>query len=534
MQKIKNTARGAVLSLCLCALGVACSPDRLDLNPIDNHSAFTFWKKPEEARGYVVTLQSYLRGSYDNLFYYFGEARSGVYRDGVSADGSSLNDDWLRLSLLSQEKTIGNFGSLYGGIVTCNQYIQKLNELDLVTGAEKEYYLGIAHGMRAYYNFVLYRNYGEVPLRVDAQVYDGVFDPVKQYLGRAKGSEVFAHIKEDITKSLEYFGTQSGFNNYGHTKDTWSKATSEALAAEFYLWSAKVDMDDKPADESLLAQAKTHLKNLESNYGLALQPTFESIFSQKENAEIITAIKFREGENTNNFSMWTYQISGGQVNTGATFRADGTPWRDYLQIKRGGSQRREYHKNLYDIFDEADTRRDETFKVSYSKENGNLVFKGLHVSKNLGHINAQGNRVYDGDIALYRLPWVYLSLAEVANMEGNGSEVKKYIDLVRARAYGSAWDPATYGFTPGDFKTNELAILKEKDKEFVREGQRWYDVRRMTESKGGRHLVFIPEVNYTNPTKPILDEATESHKVFYPIEKNLLDRDPLLKQTAGY
>lgn len=47
-----------------------------------------------------------------------------------------------------------------------------------------------------------------------------------------------------------------------------------------------------------------------------------------------------------------------------------------------------------------------------------------------------------------------------------------------------------YGYKNSDYTTNELAILHEKDKEFIQEGQRWWDIRRMTLTKGGKHLVF--------------------------------------------
>ena len=52
--------------------------------------------------------------------------------------------------------------------------------------------------------------------------------------------------------------------------------------------------------------------------------------------------------------------------------------------------------------------------------------------------------------------------------------------------------------------------------------------------KGGKHLVFCKEANLKNNGVPILNEATESHKVLWPIEQNMLDKDPSIKQTPGY
>ena len=45
------------------------------------------------------------------------------------------------------------------------------------------------------------------------------------------------------------------------------------------------------------------------------------------------------------------------------------------------------------------------------------------------------------------------------------------------------------------FTDNELAIFNEKNKEFIQEGQRWWDLCRMTLTKGGKHLVFCKEAS---------------------------------------
>lgn len=104
---------------------------------------------------------------------------------------------------------------------------------------------------------------------------------------------------------------------------------------------------------------------------------------------------------------------------------------------------------MFTQFDETDTRLDATFMGSYrykDEENKTgFYLNGVHTIKNIGYINATGDRIMCGDYIFYRLPWVYLSLAEIANMEGNNADVEKYINLVRKRAYATNWDEATYG-----------------------------------------------------------------------------------------
>ena len=105
-----------------------------------------------------------------------------------------------------------------------------------------------------------------------------------------------------------------------------------------------------------------------------------------------------------------------------------------------------------------------------------------------------------------------------------------------------------------------MAILHEKDKEFVQEGQRWYDVRRMSISSAcgeTDHLVFHNEgsvaygLEVTENMKklspnlwsekeppsitvePILSKDL-AYRVLWPLSTSDLANDPELKQTPGY
>ena len=149
----------------------------------------------------------------------------------------------------------------------------------------------------------------------------------------------------------------------------------------------------------------------------------------------------------------------------------------------------------------------------------------------MGSLNAQGNRVYDGDFILYRLSWVYLALAEIANMESDNVNVERYINIVRNRAYKS--ETGSHIYKASDFLTNELAILHEKDKEFVQEGQRWWDLCRMKNAKDGIPLVFCNEGDIEGK-RAVLNQETEAYKVLWPLDNEILNNDSALEQTPGY
>ena len=118
-------------------------------------------------------------------------------------------------------------------------------------------------------------------------------------------------------------------------------------------------------------------------------------------------------------------------------------------------------------------------------------------------------------------------MAECEN--GLGNPCASYINQVRQRAYGENF--AGNEYVEGTYAENELAILQERDKEFVGEGKRWFDILRMHDADG-KSLVFSSSANYSGETGVL--PAAESHKVLWPLDKSAMNVNPLLEQTPGY
>lgn len=521
----------------------SCKKDILQLSPIDYYGSENYWKTPEHARAYIVGIHQHLRRQDWQHIMTFGELRGGAFSDKTtSSDAMTLQAGNIRMQNFSEEHHgVKVFGDLFGRITNLNLFIQRVDGIEGLPENEKNFYLAQVYGLRAFYYFELHRVYGGVPIRLGVEVVDGERDPNKLYLKRNSPKEVLDQVVADLNKSLELFGDNKSFNAFGlPAKNFWNKAATECLAADVALWSAKVTTHNAQADPSKIQVAKRHLLNVLNDYGLSLQNSFSSIFDtrNKGNSEIIFATQYLEGEASTSSSAFMYDLNTG--NAKGQIREDGTPFNNPFGIV-GGNQSYQYHDDLFLSYDVEDSRRLVTFFPAYSKkvyeETGKLELWGTFLAKNIGHINSAGDRIFDGDIIYYRLAWVYLALAEVANYEGDNAAVENYINAIRKRAYGENYAPAKHAYTAGSFTQNELAILREKDKEFVNEGQRWWDLRRMQFTKGGTHLVFKPEANFYQSgsgTQPILNEATEAYKVLWPINKGLIDNDPELYQTPGY
>lgn len=553
------------VALVATGMGMSSCADKLDLAPIDYYGAGNFWITESQAIGNIHVQMNSMRAKNADNFQTYGELRGGAYTlENTGSDGAMLNSIAIVGQNLSQTNPgMSNFGNYWGLISMTNLFIHNVENGNYFAKEDtKNYCLGMVYGMRAYYYFILYRNYGGVPLRLTPDVENGNFDANTLYRARATASETLAQIKSDIQKSLSYFGNQTTFNFNGAAKNAkyyWSKAATEMLAGEVYLWSAKVAVADQAVNPGDLATAKTHFQNVVNGYNLSLQPTFADVFSatNKQNSEIIFAYKYDENEATNGtLAAYNYGIVTGYT-IGTAYDSEGNLWDNPHQV---GStvQRYQFSNALYYQFDAEDSRRDVTFSASFHDQAATQL-RGTFVRKMLGNVSSKsGYRAYDADHPVYRLALAYLSLAEIANMEDNASDVEKYINLIRERAYGENWDVDVYGYKAGSFVENEVAILHEKDKEFVQEGQRWYDIRRMTTVKNGTatdHFLFQPEghvaygltitenmkeLNASSwddasalEVKPILDPSL-SYRALWPLATSDLNNDPELKQNPGY
>ena len=500
------------------------SCDALDLAPEDYFGSGNYWNNKAQVEGFMNGMHSQLRSNY-NMFYCLGELRGGTQRVGSSSQNTSLDYAILRTNTLSQDNPgFSNWFGLYSPIMQVNHFIQKVeNECDFLSEADRKAYLGQVYGLRALYYFMLYKTYGGVPIVTTVELLDGKVTADKFYVERATPEATMAFIKEDIGKSENYFGTEEVTNKYDKTM--WSKAATLMLKAEIYMWAAKVSINGYTASgRSDLETAKTALNGVIGKFQLLNK--FSDVFStaNRNNAEVIFTLHFADGEATNWGGMFLYQeaVFIGQVYD----RDDNKIETDTLNLKgTGGVFRHEYTEDFWKSYSDKDTRRDATFLEYYTQKNKEGF--GCVMLKAIGSINSNNNRIYDTDVIVYRYADALLMMAEIEN--GLGNPCADYINEVRERAYGSNYEANKY--TEGNYAENELAILQERDKEFVWEGKRWFDVVRMHDANG-KSLAFSATANYPSD-KPLLDPS-EEYKLLWPIDVNIMSVNPLLKQTPGY
>lgn len=511
-----------IFLITMIAIAASSCRKTLELTPEDYYGDGNFWQNEAQVTNFMVGLHNQFRGS-QFMFIRLGEMRGGSFSN-QDRQNTSLNElNIINQAIQESSAGVTSWAGFYNPILQLNLFIQKVEAIDFLATEKKNYLLGQAYAMRAYYYFHLLRTYGGVPLQLEPDVLKGgKIDAVVLRKARATETEVLTAIKTDVNKSITLFGAASAPAD----KSQWNPLAALMLKGEVYLWSAKVY--NTTAD---LAEAKLALNAIT---GTSLQANFADVFSygKKNNNEIIFAIRFRLGEaSMNGYSMLLYSsfnFSGlhykDSTGTGATLD-------DPLALGTGGGiQRYAYTFDLFQSYDVADKRRNATFydyyKVDKSTTPPTVTVRNTALVKFLGIIDANV-RNYADDWPVYREADRLLMLAEIVNAEnGNPST---YIKQIRDRAFGGAANDPT-PFVNGSKDANELAIFAERSKEFVFEGKSWYDLRRM--KYGSDPLV------YKSPNHPygVLDKNNpdQVYKILWPIEAGIWTNDPLVNQTPGY
>ena len=478
----------------------------LDYKPIDNFSASSFWGSQTEFEGFITAISDQFRSANaSNVLFNAGELRSGVF-EMATIDGSGiLNSEPLQNIYDADHPQFSTFGGYYGFIANINELIYRCNNTSVLSDKVKNGLLGMAYGYRAFSYFQMYRMYGGVVLRTEPDVILGNYEATLLYKGRSTAEETLNQIKEDIKTSLDYFA-QTDYVYKSSSKDYyWTKAATEMLAGEVYLWSGKVETGDHKANAADVATAATYFNNVINNYGFDLQDDFYSVWTTPHNKESIFSVCYSSENDGVYYKVPLHQLLWART-TGTSYlnywtNMDQEGWGHVKGVANRFGQwynketgksanieiwdqcnfgpcRYTYKNSLYYQFDENDSRinmfypmwnltqeeRDNgiNYLDNFDPKDGKHKLAGTFVCKFRPKI-PNGSTYYQMvvDMPIYRLAMAYLYAAECANYAGDNAAMVKYINKVRERAYGENWDENVYGYKAGDFKANETTLMRE-------------------------------------------------------------------------
>ena len=502
--------KNKILSLAIIASSMFSMTGCLDMTPVSSITDENMWTNEGQFNSFVYGVHSMLRDKDAHNMFILGELRSDIYSpesSGWTTESNKVQE--ITANILSEQRPgLSNYANLYVNINQINLFIKKANETSVLKPADKAYYLGTMYGMRAFYYFHLLRSWGSVVWQAE---------PSTSFEGNlakeaTPETEIMSNIKNDIKLSEESFANDYSFRS---DRSFWSKSATLMLKAEVYLWSSR-QMNGASSDAQVALDA---LKDIQANVSdLGLEKNFTDVFAydNKANNEIIFSLHNDIVESQLFNGSWRNNMVP-QQNTLKTFYASANG--DAFDLNFNGNIYYPMNIDIYNIYDDNDTRKEGTLKPVYEEQtDGSYTYKGCFAYKYTG-TTKQGDsyRTFADDYPVYRYADLLLLMSEAKSL--TGADPSAEINAIRERAYGSAYDEKTmaYGKMEGDDDGIDEVILRERLKEFMFEGKRWYDLRRF-----GKNFVM----KYTSL-------ENENH-LLWPLDKSTMTDNPALEQTPGY
>ena len=236
-----------ILTLFTCLFAViSCDKieDMLDATNYQKADSSSFPKTEKDAEQLInapyYTFYSLYNGSIfrTNLFRHM-IASDDVYGHGSESSTETSAAD--RLLEVSGEETNAPWIDYYKGLHRCNFAIEAISAMDdnLFTGDNKNWYLGQAHFMRAFYLWTLADKHETFPLTLTAEV---------DNLPNATVDEIYEAIAADLTEAIRLIPAKYGYSRENNQVGRATKYAAEALMGRVWLFYTGFYKKDKMAD----------------------------------------------------------------------------------------------------------------------------------------------------------------------------------------------------------------------------------------------------------------------------------------------
>ncbi|WCT14685.1 RagB/SusD family nutrient uptake outer membrane protein [Mucilaginibacter jinjuensis] len=485
-----------ILLLTAAIIGTLSSCKKLNENPDSVIVSSQFYKTASDANSAVNAVYSTLNSDPAGDFPLYGR-QLNLLTDNAGDDQiyspSNTNPDVRALGtetyISSNSRIQKVWQQLYYGINRANIAIDNIPAIQMDTATNARL-VRESKFIRALLYFNLVRLYGDVPLILHNPT---SIDLSSLQVPRTNIDTVYSQIITDLKAATNLPKSYTGANIGRATG-----GAAHALLAKVYVTRKQ------------WANALTQLNTvINGGYGYALFPNFRDAFQKptKNGVEHIFSVQFETNLGAVNSTQYLSQ-SFVSFNT-ATFPID---------IPADSS--------VYKLYSANDTRRAVTFYSSvYNAATGQTVvynnaytpYYNKFVDYSLTPLTTQAQSGINYPVIRYSD--VLLLYAEVQN-ELNGAptpDAYASINKVRTRA-GIA--NLTAGLSQASFRDS---VFLERRKEFIQEGNRWFDLVRQGET------ALLTAVHKL-PAK----SAASSKNILFPIPLVEVQLNPLLKQNPGY
>lgn len=511
-----------ILTISLLILNTSCT-GWLDLRPESKIVLEDFWMSEEDVQ---AVLASCYRGLTEEAVIYrmivWGELRSDNMIEGSGFPNERYPMKRILDGDLVPTNAYSQWGSFYSVINYCNtilHYAPLVLERDNnFTTDDLNRVKAEVLTIRALSYFYLVRAFKEVPW-VEKPTIDDGNDGKDYQVQKNTERTIIDNIIRDLKIARQYARTEYGNKKYNKGKITLDAVN--ALLADVYLWDEQYQNCIESCNQVL---GNTKLKLV--NQALA----YSQVFYFGNSDESIFELQFDEDNRRNNALFELYGSntqSLGEVSFPVPLAYDA------FRGQTGAYS--PFNYKLSSTFSESvdDIRAKDAFW-----QTGGSFFIYKYVG-NPRRENVDGSSVYSlrsstPNWIIYRLPEVLLMKAEaLTQLEGqeNQKQALKLVNQVYLRSNESV---DSLQFVNYSTKAEmESLVLRERHREFLFEGKRWFDLVRYARRSGNTSILndFVDHKSTGNTVSlgaPVLDA------MYMPIAKSELSANPNLEQNLYY
>lgn len=442
---------------------------------------------PDDFYKTVAEAEAGLNGVYDvldNINYHqqFGISAIGDFAADNFRTNGALNfvvktvNPFVYEADPANTRILGFYQNAYQLINRANALISRIDGADIaaevksVIGAEAKF-------LRAYTYFNLVRVFGDVVIRTgESTSLEGL------ELARSTIPEVYAQIILDLQEA------ESALPVTAAATGRATQGAAKSLLSLVLLTNGEFQ------------GAASKAKEVIDNFNYSLFPDYGELFLTEN--EYVDEMIFTVQYNVDVRTGYVNQITPAELSDFGGIQAYGSADDDPF--------------SLIDIYEAGDLRRDATIYDSIQWQGSFVNPEGIHFRKFAEEFFSQGIPEAEAgqiNFPVLRYAEVLLIFAEALNELNGGPTPEAYQAINEVRLRAGLPDLAV-GMGQSDFRD---ALLRERRVEFMMEGKRWFDLKRMD-----KLAEFLTPLGW------------EPRNVLFPLPQSALDANKSLTQNDGY
>ncbi|MEY8758854.1 RagB/SusD family nutrient uptake outer membrane protein [Chryseobacterium tongliaoense] len=448
----------------------SCNNDYIE--EVKNQGAFdtsNYFANEEQSFSALVGVYDIMRkyaGGFENTVTFFNGASDDFYAGGGSSTDGAGIQGFSNYTINQTTIPLSYWKDFYQGIARANLVIKRVPDANM-DNAIKNRFIAEAKTLRALYYFELLRMFGNIPL---------ILEPIKASddfysIPQAAPAAVYAQIEEDILSSISSLPMTVSGGDRGRI----TQGNARAILGKIYLY-------DKKKTEAAAQFAEVNgTPGQTSQYGYHLVANYADLWKvdNKFTTESVLEV-MHTNQGSSDWGFWGQGNDEGNsicimVGLRSYTLKPSTPNNDAPDLVSGWA----FNPVTEDLFNfmQGDPRLEASIfnakklvqenKISYSpayRDSGYFLNKYMPKTADKTNLPGPVELNFRQNYIAIRLADTYLMEAEALN--GTGARAQALLDAVRARV-GLSSVPVSM-----------QAIKDERRREFVGEGQRWFDLVR--------------------------------------------------------